>query len=411
MRILTLTDNPNLNSGLARVHRYVLDALIDAGHEVLPCVWFGYNSQEIEKLRKGEKVQEIFYRNRKMFAVPKGGQNGMMATTQAIEELKPDWVITIGDYWDFFFLKSLKTRMDFSFKWLAYITIEEEDIDSKWKPLFEHMDVVATPTQFGMKSISKLNIQPHFVPYGVDKIFKPLDHKKRDELRAEQRVQNKIRFITVAQNTIRKNLSSIFLGFKELLSRNEDLAKHLSFHIHTNLTARDPLETYQFDLLRLAEKLDILEYFSFPMSDTAVFSKTAPKDMEIAEEYQISDFCLLTSSSEGFGLPLIESMACGVPCVGSNNTGITEHISGRGILIDTKKDVFSPCFLINAVDAHTVSEAIERAAAIYGSEKYQNMSKEGLAYVSNLTWEGMSGKLLELMKEVQNGVRIPIEVV
>jgi hypothetical protein len=250
MKIVTICDSPNLNSGLARVHRHVLDALIDAGHEVFPCVWFGYTAQEIEKIKNKEKVQEIFYRDRKMFAVPKGGQNGMMATCQAIEELKPDWVITIGDYWDFFYLKSLKAKLDYSFKWLSYITIEEEDIDSKWNPLFRHMDVISTPTTFGVDAIAKLGYQAHYIPYGVDPIFKPLDPEARHRIRVEKKIDDKIRFITIAQNTVRKNLPSIFLGVKELLYRNPDLIKHLTFHIHTNLMARDPQETYIYDLDR-----------------------------------------------------------------------------------------------------------------------------------------------------------------
>lgn len=411
MKIMTVSDSPALNSGLARVHRNVLDGFIDAGHEVFPCVWFGYNSQEIERIKKGEKVKEIFYRNRKLFAIPKASQTGMMAVAEAAEDLKPDLILTIGDYWDFFYMKSLKTRMNYSFKWICYTTIEEADIDSKWNPLFQHMDGIATPTLFGVESLGKIGFHAQYIPYGVDDVFKPLDPEKRTELRKEKNISEKIRFITVAQNTVRKNLPSIFFGFKELLDRNENLAKHMSFHIHTNLTARDAQETYIYDLLRLGEKLNILDYFSFPMADTSVFSKIAPKDTDLVEEYGVSDFCLLPSSSEGFGLPLIEAMACGVPCVGSHNTGITEHVSGRGILIDTRKEIYPPCFIVNSVDCYTVSRALERAATIFGSEKYKNMSEEGLRYVSNFKWKGMSDKILELIKEMKNGVSIPIEVV
>jgi len=408
---MTISDNPLLNSGLARVHRHVLDGLISEKHTIYPCVWFGYDSQQIQKLRNKEKVDEIFYKGKKMFALPKENQAGMMATSQIVEDLNPDWVITIGDYWNFFFFKSLKTRMDYSFKWFPYLTIEQENIDDKWKPLFEHADLIASPTHFGVDSIQKFGVKAHYVPYGVDPVFKPLDPEKRKEIRQERGLSEKVRFITVAQNTVRKNLPSIFFAVKELVSRNKNLADKLSFHIHTNLSARDPLESYVYDLLKLAEQLNIMEYFTFPMSDTSIFSKTCPVDEEMALEYGISDYLLLPSSSEGFGLPILEAMACGVPCVGANNTGITEHLASRGILIDTKPEIYPPCLFVNAVDGYTVADAIEKATLITNCDKYTAMAEESKKYAAQMTWKGMSNKLLELIKEVRKDISIPIEVV
>ena len=50
------------------------------------------------------------------------------------------------------------------------------------------------------------------------------------------------------------------------------------------------------------------------------------KQDNLAELYSISDLILLLSQKESFGLVLLEAMACGVPCIGTNVGGIPEVI-------------------------------------------------------------------------------------
>ncbi|AZB43313.1 N-acetyl-alpha-D-glucosaminyl L-malate synthase BshA [Bacillus sp. FJAT-42376] len=51
------------------------------------------------------------------------------------------------------------------------------------------------------------------------------------------------------------------------------------------------------------------------------------KQENLDELYSISDIKLLMSEKESFGLVLLEAMACGVPCIGTNIGGIPEVIS------------------------------------------------------------------------------------
>ncbi|WP_374702546.1 N-acetyl-alpha-D-glucosaminyl L-malate synthase BshA [Bacillus sp. M6-12] len=50
------------------------------------------------------------------------------------------------------------------------------------------------------------------------------------------------------------------------------------------------------------------------------------KQDNLEELYSISDLMLLLSEKESFGLVLLEAMACGVPCIGTNVGGIPEVI-------------------------------------------------------------------------------------
>jgi L-malate glycosyltransferase len=51
------------------------------------------------------------------------------------------------------------------------------------------------------------------------------------------------------------------------------------------------------------------------------------KQDSLEELYSISDLILLLSEKESFGLVLLEAMACGVPCIGTNAGGIPEVIN------------------------------------------------------------------------------------
>jgi len=51
------------------------------------------------------------------------------------------------------------------------------------------------------------------------------------------------------------------------------------------------------------------------------------KQENVSELYSIADLMLLLSEKESFGLVLLEAMACGVPCIGTNVGGIPEVIT------------------------------------------------------------------------------------
>ena len=49
------------------------------------------------------------------------------------------------------------------------------------------------------------------------------------------------------------------------------------------------------------------------------------------EVYNLMDIFLLTTSGEGFGVPLIECQACGIPAIATNYTTTSELLCEDGI--------------------------------------------------------------------------------
>lgn len=81
------------------------------------------------------------------------------------------------------------------------------------------------------------------------------------------------------------------------------------------------------------------------VSDTVVFTGKVP-DEKLKAYYHVASIFLCMSEHEGFGVPLLEAMAMGVPVIAYNSSAIPEIVSGAGIIAHTK-------------DAGLVSEMID----------------------------------------------------
>jgi glycosyltransferase involved in cell wall biosynthesis len=100
--------------------------------------------------------------------------------------------------------------------------------------------------------------------------------------------------------------------------------------------------------------------------------------------YAGADACILPSLSEGFGLPILEAMACGTPVVASR-TGAIAEVAGTAALL------FDPH------DAHDMAQTI--AAVLGHTEMQEVMRRNGLARAAQFSWGRSATAILEIIKE------------
>ncbi|PJZ01060.1 MULTISPECIES: N-acetyl-alpha-D-glucosaminyl L-malate synthase BshA [Bacillus] len=84
----------------------------------------------------------------------------------------------------------------------------------------------------------------------------------------------------------------------------------------------------------------------------------------VEELYSISDLKLLLSEKESFGLVLLEAMACGVPCIGTNIGGIPEVIKNNvsGFLVDVGDVAAATACALRILEDEQLSTCFTKAA-------------------------------------------------
>ncbi|MEG4144391.1 glycosyltransferase family 4 protein [Microcoleus sp. Pol12B5] len=132
-----------------------------------------------------------------------------------------------------------------------------------------------------------------------------------------------------------------------------------------------------------AKKIPNLRLVAFGSGDDRPLPHLVPEDTEYNKEptqdqlrefYSKCDAWLFSSRSEGFGLPILEAMACGTPVIGTPAGAAPELLAGGGGI------------LVKPEDPEDMAKAIEQICQLPDAE-WRAMSETALETVINYTWE------------------------
>ena len=111
-------------------------------------------------------------------------------------------------------------------------------------------------------------------------------------------------------------------------------------------------------------------------------------DDELIALYNCALAMIYPSLYEGFGLPLLEAMACGCPVVASNATSLPEVVGDAGLLCNP--------------DDHTdMADAIEQV--ISSDSLRATMAEKGLVRVKKFSWQRAAQETLAVYEKVLSG--------
>ena len=105
-------------------------------------------------------------------------------------------------------------------------------------------------------------------------------------------------------------------------------------------------------------------------------------DAQLATLYRGARCVLYPSLYEGFGLPVLEAMACGTPVVTSVGTAMEEVAGGAAVLVDPLD--------VSAI-ARGIAEALERRDAL---------TTAGLVRAAEFTWKRAADSVVELWRSL-----------
>lgn len=249
-------------------------------------------------------------------------------------------------------------------------------------------------TSFGAKEIERGDpewIQGSIpvIPFGVDtNIFYPQDRLDcRSKVLSDEIPIDSFIIGYVGTNQLRKNIYGIVEVFSEMARHKNNVYLYLCL---------GPGDDSGCDISRLIE--------FYGIQNRVIINRSLLSDELLSKVYNTFDVYLSLSFGEGFGLTVIEAMACGVACIVTdwsgygwipddcaikiycNSTCITAPLNSQGYVIG------------GIPDRDKTVQALNR---LYNfPEMRDKLSSKGLSLARSMTWESTGNKLVEAIESV-----------
>jgi alpha-1,3-rhamnosyl/mannosyltransferase len=110
---------------------------------------------------------------------------------------------------------------------------------------------------------------------------------------------------------------------------------------------------------------------------------------DLSALYESAGVLAFPSLYEGFGLPLVEAMAYGVPCVVSNVGALPEVANGAAILVDPE-------------DVGSIAGGLERLLA--DASLREKLGAAGMRRAADFTWEHAGAATRAVLRRIAAGV-------
>jgi glycosyltransferase involved in cell wall biosynthesis len=209
--------------------------------------------------------------------------------------------------------------------------------------------------------------------------------------------KGKYEFLFVGQNLgVRKRIERLLKAYSIFIGQSKQLKDRTVIHLHTM-----PISINGTNLISIIQNLGIQDSVIFSYGS---YRSSGWTDQAMNILYNTADVNISASSSEGFGLAIIESMACGIPNIGPNCSSFTELIG------DGEKDPNARGFLASIGEWQMIENGSERALVneqhlslmmkkLYSDEKLrEKFSKNAIKFSKDYTWDKICLQWDELLR-------------
>jgi len=256
---------------------------------------------------------------------------------------RADMLITLKEPWAF------NNIQNYAMNFVPYAIIDHSpvsaDITSRLHTAFK----VLVPSRFAQRELKTAGIDNTvYMPHGVrTDLYKPLEGRKEDCKKQWFLDPDDFTVLMVTMNRIRKMNPRAFRGYKRFLELNPDVKSHLIFW--GDMQPRQGGEATEgpvglgvsdvgVNLLPEVMNLGLGEAIRWP--DRSMIAEGIPEwsgddyvgGWDMVKLYNAADVLLFCTGGEGFGVPLIEAQACGVPVVATDYAAGPEQV-GEGLTV------------------------------------------------------------------------------
>jgi len=274
---------------------------------------------------------------------------------------------------------------------------ESTKVPDDWKEPLESMDQIWIPSHFAKDVLIKNGLTANkimVIPEGIDpQLFHPLQPKRQDIAEIKG-----FKFLFIGQYSERKGMPALIKAFDEEFHQTPDVWLVLSSHFAW------PFEA-DFNLHKKIQSLNL------KASEKIIIVPNDQSHQKVASLYTSCDCFISANRSEGWGLPITEAMACGLPVIVTNFSGQTEYLTEQNsfLLNYELEDIIIPFF--KAADGYYGQWAKPDISHLkylmrYVFEHPKEAKQKGLFaaqdMLQNWTWEHAAQKALkaiELLKK------------
>jgi len=301
MRILWLSNSPLAASGYGQQTALFCSRIRDMGHDVAIAA------------NHGVRGKTILWDDIPVFDA--SAPNSTVSTFA--KHWEADWTICLYDAW------TLEPDKWPDVKMAAWAPIDMAPPPQRvLAVLMEERVQPIAMSRFGEKWLNTAELNPLYVPHGVDtKVFRPLEDGREAGREALRIPPDAFVVGMVGANrgwsphACRKAFPQAFDAFAHFCRAHDDVY----LYCHTQAFTAPP----GLDLIFMARAMGIPENrIAFP-EDQAWHLHVMDSHF-VAAAMNSFDVLLNCSMSEGFGVPIIEAQACGVPVIVSDHSSMPE---------------------------------------------------------------------------------------
>lgn len=434
-RVLVLTEATYLNTGYASDGREIISGLIDSGkYEVAEFSIYGSSDDPRRSSIKWKNYPNLPSRSAseeeaRIYNSSPANQFGAWRFNRVILDFKPDVVHDIRDPWMCMFVRHSPYRDLFSWIWKA--TVDAEPQNPEWVSGFGDAESFMTLTEWGADVVRSQSDQKNiggFASIGAPSCFKQVpkyNHKISMGINPEWKIIG-----TVMRNQRRKLFPELFESFSKYLELSNDKNTYLYCHtsypdnagwdiprllLRNNISSR-VLFTYNCQCGKMAikpfsdaiQRCPACNQFTMKPSNVSIGASVE----NLARIYQIFDLYFQCANSEGFGAPLIEAAACGVPVMATDYSAMSETVrkcGGWPVKVKTKTlELETGCYRAQP-DTDHAAEIMHSFFSLSQKEQESIGRKTRLLYEDHYTWSKMINNLIVEIDKVPYGKwNIPI---
>jgi glycosyltransferase involved in cell wall biosynthesis len=282
---------------------------------------------------------------------------------------------------------------------IGFPIFELDQFTSSEVRILQGLDHVLQASNWGKKTVENHGIKNvHVVPggYDPDVYQRPLTVEqklKRIEMQG-------VTFVHIGKLETRKSSVEILAAFINA-TRDSVSQANLVFHVFNPF---DPTWYTKVEQI-LTQQGFLFDGRHFVRGKVKVLVPREPFQNEPAKLYQMADFGLWASKAEGWNLPLLECLACGVPCITTDNTAQGDFIR-KGIYpseLVLKSHQTEPNRVNGKwwlIDQDELKAKIRNV--ISSPESYLKLGEMCYQSVKDFTWENAARKLGQVMKTIQS---------